>query len=67
MPPSTATGSDLAQLHFVRPSGYVERLPIGERIPFPAESIPFREVFPYEGELQTKVRAMVTGGGVARC
>ena len=39
----------------VEPSEYVKRLPIGERIPFPSDGIPFWEVFPYEGELQIKV------------
>lgn len=36
-------------------SDYVKRLPIGERIPFPADGIPFWEVFPYEGDLRIKV------------
>lgn len=37
------------------PSQYVRALPIGERIPFPADGIPFWEIFPYEGDLQVKV------------
>lgn len=37
------------------PSAYVRGLPIGERIPFPAEGIPLWEIFPYEGQLQIKV------------
>ncbi len=36
-------------------SDYVQRLPIGRRIPFPAGGIPFWEIFPYEGDLQIKV------------
>lgn len=39
----------------VEPSEYVKRLPIGQRIPFPAEGIPFWEIFPYEGDLRIKV------------
>lgn len=39
----------------IEPSAYVSHLPIGERIPLPAEGIPFWEVFPYEGDLQIKV------------
>ncbi|MFH8925809.1 HIT family protein [Streptomyces pristinaespiralis] len=39
----------------VEPSEYVRRLPIGERIPFPSDGIPFWEVFPYEGDLRIKV------------
>lgn len=39
----------------VEPSEYVKRLPIGERIPFPSEGVPFWEVFPYEGDLEIKV------------
>jgi diadenosine tetraphosphate (Ap4A) HIT family hydrolase len=34
---------------------FVARLPIGRRIPFPAEGIPFWEIFPFEGDLQIKV------------
>ncbi|MCX5124164.1 HIT family protein [Streptomyces sp. NBC_00347] len=37
------------------PSEYVRGLPIGERIPFPADGIPFWEIFPYEGDLRIKV------------
>lgn len=36
-------------------SPYVQRLPIGERIPFPADGIPYWEIFPFEGDLQVKV------------
>ena len=38
----------------VEPSAYVRRLPIGERIPFRVDGIPFWEVFPYEGDLRIK-------------
>jgi diadenosine tetraphosphate (Ap4A) HIT family hydrolase len=34
---------------------YLARLPIGERIPFPADGIPFWDVFPFEGDLLIKV------------
>jgi diadenosine tetraphosphate (Ap4A) HIT family hydrolase len=37
------------------PSPYVQRLPIGERVPFPAEGIPSWDIFPIEGDLQIKV------------
>src|SRR4051812_37944431 len=37
------------------PSEYVKRLPIGQRIPLPADGIPFWDVFPYEGDLQIKI------------
>ena len=39
----------------LRPSPYVQRLPIGDRIPFPEGSIPGWEVFPFEGNIQVKV------------
>lgn len=39
----------------IEPSDYVKQLPIGQRIPFPTEGIPFWEIFPYEGDLQIKV------------
>jgi diadenosine tetraphosphate (Ap4A) HIT family hydrolase len=39
----------------IQPSDYVRSLPIGERIPFPTDGIPFWEIFPYEGDLQIKV------------
>ncbi|MFE9428124.1 HIT family protein [Kitasatospora sp. NPDC006697] len=34
---------------------FVRSLPIGERIPLPADGIPFWDVFPYEGDIQIKV------------
>jgi diadenosine tetraphosphate (Ap4A) HIT family hydrolase len=34
---------------------YVARLPIGQRIPFPANGIPNWEIFPFEGDIQVKV------------
>lgn len=37
------------------PSEYVRRLPVGERIPFPAEGIPNWDIFPFEGDLRVKV------------
>lgn len=37
------------------PSEYVRKLPIGERIPFPADGIPGWEIFPFEGDMQVKV------------
>ncbi|MGW4897395.1 hypothetical protein ACWEQL_34860 [Kitasatospora sp. NPDC004240] len=39
----------------VEPSAYVQRLPIGERIPLPEGGIPWWEVFPYEGDVRIKV------------
>ena len=39
----------------VEPSEYVKRLPIGQRIEFPAEGIPGWEIFPFEGDLQIKL------------
>jgi len=41
--------------HLPAPSAYVQRLPIGRRIPFPADGIPFWESFPYEAPLEVKV------------
>jgi hypothetical protein len=35
----------------VEPSEYVKRLPIGKRIPFPSEGIPFWEIFPLRGRV----------------
>ncbi|WP_412541989.1 hypothetical protein R8Z50_05465 [Longispora sp. K20-0274] len=37
------------------PSAYVQRLPIGEPIPFPEDGIPNWDIFPFEGDLQVKV------------
>ncbi|MBR7828963.1 hypothetical protein KDK95_21815 [Actinospica sp. MGRD01-02] len=39
----------------VEPSEYVKRLPVGQRIAFPAEGIPGWEIFPFEGDLRIKV------------
>ncbi|MFD0375967.1 hypothetical protein [Streptomyces sp. NPDC127112] len=38
----------------VEPSAFVERLPIGERIPLPEGGVPFAEIFPYEGDIRIK-------------
>ncbi|MFI6848180.1 hypothetical protein OG535_07265 [Kitasatospora sp. NBC_00085] len=36
-------------------SPYLAGLPIGERPPFPVDGAPSWDIFPYEGELRTKV------------
>ncbi|MGH3647875.1 MAG: HIT family protein [Micromonosporaceae bacterium] len=39
----------------MEPSEYVKALPIGERIPFPADGIAGWEIFPFEGDIRVKV------------
>ncbi|NWF27312.1 hypothetical protein HW130_13690 [Streptomyces sp. PKU-EA00015] len=48
----------------VEPSEYVKRLPIGERIPFPAEGIRFPEDVWHESNRRI-AQAMANGDGTA--
>ncbi len=39
------------------PSPYVANLPVGQRLPLPADGIPGWDVFPFEGDLRVRVLA----------